>query len=352
MAYLNLSGIGGGRGAPPLHRRRGAAGHGARASRVLDRASPSCRSRFGPRNRALLAGQGPPAGQRSTPMSARTAAGRAIPPPTALSSPRSATSSRRGRPSRSRRRAPMSRSPTIAGPQLVVPGDQCALRPQCRERPLGQPLRRALRHRCHQPGSRRRPASMRRGDTPSSPVPRPSSTTAVPLAGLPHADAAGYRIENGRLAAVTRGGTAWRCAIRWRFAGWQGPPYDPTAILLRHNGLHIEIAVDRTHAGRAGGSRRRRRRAARGRAVRDHGRRGLGRSRRCRRQGGAPIATGSGLMRGDLVERFEKGGRTVERRLAPDRFYETTEAATLRLHGRALMLTRNVGPPHDDAGRA
>jgi len=50
-----------------------------------------------------------------------------------------------------------------------------------------------------------------------------------------------------------------------------------------------------------------------------------------------------GLMRGDLEERFEKGGRLLTRRLNPDVTYLDPQGAEVVHPGRALMLVRNVG---------
>ncbi len=50
-----------------------------------------------------------------------------------------------------------------------------------------------------------------------------------------------------------------------------------------------------------------------------------------------------GLMRGDLEATLNKGGRQIQRRLNPDPIYTAIDGSPLRLHGRSLMLVRNVG---------
>ena len=155
---------------------------------------------------------------------------------------------------------------------------------------------------------------------------------AVPLTGGSHRDVSFYRIEDGRLV-TDLGGLADPALL----AGWRG-----SNILLRHNRLHIEIAID----------------AAASVGARD-------------KAGVADILLESavtaimdcedsvcavdaeekigvyrnwlGLMKGDLTARFTKMGAAIERRLEGDRVFDTPGGGMLTLKGRALLLVRNVG---------
>src|SRR6201996_3354332 len=157
---------------------------------------------------------------------------------------------------------------------------------------------------------------------------------AAPLAEGKHAGVAGYSIVNGALQPALKAPAA--------FAGYRGDAASPSAILLKHNGLHVEIQIDRTHpigktdpAGVADIVLE----AALTTIV------DLEDSIAAVDADDKVEAYGNwlGLMKGDLTASFEKGGRTMTRALEADRTYTAPAGGALTLPGRSLLFVRNVG---------
>ncbi len=153
----------------------------------------------------------------------------------------------------------------------------------------------------------------------------------APLERGSHAEASSYRVEDGRLV-TDRGGLADPSLL----AGWR-----EGCVLLRHHDLHVEIILDPLHPiGRTD-------RAGVADIVLESA---ITTIMDCEDSVAAVDAPDKiqvyrnwlGLMKGTLGATLEKGGRTVERRAASDRVYESPGGA-LVLKGRALMFVRNVG---------
>ena len=164
----------------------------------------------------------------------------------------------------------------------------------------------------------------------------------VPLTDGSWSDAASFAVQDGALAVrlVTESVAALRDPAQ--FAGYTGDAANPSAVLLKQNGLHIEIRIDRAHPiGKTDAA-----------GVSDIViEAALTAIQDCEDSVSTVDAADKvgayrnwlGLMKGDLADTFEKGGKTLTRTLNADRSFTAPDGGTLTLPGRSLLLVRNVG---------
>ncbi|MDE2611897.1 MAG: malate synthase G [Burkholderiales bacterium] len=164
----------------------------------------------------------------------------------------------------------------------------------------------------------------------------------APLKRGSHLDAAAYRVVDNHLLVTLADGRQVALANPAQFVGFQGEMDAPSAVLLVHHGLHLELRIDRAHP--------------------------IGRSDRA---GVADLVLEAalstildfedsvavvdaedkvlayrnwlGIAKGTLTEQVSKGGRTFTRGLAADRRYTGPRGEDVVLHGRSLLFVRNVG---------
>ena len=163
----------------------------------------------------------------------------------------------------------------------------------------------------------------------------------MPLTNAVHQDVTQYSIDDGNLVCKLDSGSTV-LSDPSQLVGYLGSESNPDSILLKHHGLHVEIQVDRTHN-----------------VGRDHKagikdivmESAITTIQDCEDSIAAVDARDKvvvyrnwlGLMNGDLAEEFVKGGETIHRTLNPDRVYKTPDGGEVTLHGRSLLLIRNVG---------
>ncbi|MDB4192585.1 malate synthase G [Candidatus Pelagibacter sp.] len=150
-----------------------------------------------------------------------------------------------------------------------------------------------------------------------------------------------FKINNGSLI-ILKESTETSLKDKDKFIGHRGEANDPSAIILKNNNLHIEIIIDPNAFS----------------AQQDPAKISdiiveAAVSTICDNEDSVAAVDADdkvicyrnwlGLMKGDLKSTFEKNGKTYERKLNPDRSYISKDGKGLKLHGRSLLLVRNVG---------
>ncbi|HJV53412.1 MAG TPA: malate synthase G, partial [Noviherbaspirillum sp.] len=170
----------------------------------------------------------------------------------------------------------------------------------------------------------------------------------APLAKGSHADSTGYRVDGGKLVVALKDGSTTGLADEKKFIGFQGDANAPTSVLLKNNGLHIDIQINRaTKIGSQDAA-----------GVADVVVEAALSTILDLEDSVAAVdaedkvqAYGNwlGILQGTLVESVSKGGKTFERTLNADRKYSAGVGATdakdgvVTMHGRSLLFVRNVG---------
>ena len=162
-----------------------------------------------------------------------------------------------------------------------------------------------------------------------------------PLKNLSWHKITSVAVKEGKLK-ILKGSDNFRLIDEQKFIGHRGETDNPLAIILKNNNLHVEILRDPKAFS----------------AQQDHA--GISEiilesaiSTICDNEDSVAAVDAEdkiacyrnwlGLMKGNLKTQFEKDGKLLERKLNPNRSYISTNGKGLKLHGRSLLLVRNVG---------
>ncbi|GAA0609077.1 malate synthase G [Paenochrobactrum glaciei] len=164
---------------------------------------------------------------------------------------------------------------------------------------------------------------------------------STPLAQGKWADVTALSIKDGKLVVTTAAGETG-LADASQFKGYNGDAANPSSVLVAKNGMHADVIINADHPiGKTDP-------AHIADVVLESA---LSTIQDCEDSIAAVDAEDKitvyrnwlGLMNGKLEESFEKGGKTVTRRLNADRTYTAPDGSALTLPGRSMMLVRNVG---------
>lgn len=168
----------------------------------------------------------------------------------------------------------------------------------------------------------------------------------TPLKNGSHKQATRYYLQDDdktkSLVISLNDGSETTLATQAQLIGYRGDTQSPSAVLLKNNELHLEIQIDANHP-----------------IGKDHPagvkdvlmESAITTIQDCEDSVAAVDAEDKtlvyrnwlGLMKGNLTESFDKGGKTVERTLNADRIYTALDGSEITLPGRSLLLVRNVG---------
>lgn len=163
-----------------------------------------------------------------------------------------------------------------------------------------------------------------------------------PLAQGSHADATKYAIEQNKLVVTLNDGSKTGLAHEAQFVGFNGEEENPSEVVLLSNGLHVIIEIDaNSPIGQTDPA-----------GVKDLTFEAAVTTIQDLEDSVAAVDAEEkvegyrnwlGLMKGTLQESIEKNGKTIVRDLNKDREIKNLIGGTTKLHGRSLMLLRNVG---------